>query len=65
MVQVASHKLEELLEILATDGTARPLVLTSVDRLDLVLGLLASQVGGSGEQGGGGWTGRGGGGGWD
>jgi len=43
-VQVATHKLEELLEILATDGTARPLVLTSVDRLDLVLGLLASQV---------------------
>lgn len=43
---VASQRLEELLELLANDGDTRPLVVTSRDRLDIVMGLLASQVGG-------------------
>jgi hypothetical protein len=42
---VASQRLEELLELMATDGDTRPLVVTSRDRLDIVMGLLASQVG--------------------
>jgi hypothetical protein len=44
-VYVASQRLEELLELMITDGDTRPLVVTSRDRLDIVLGLLASQVG--------------------
>eukprot|EP00878_Enallax_costatus_P009319 GHUV01009739.1.p1 GENE.GHUV01009739.1~~GHUV01009739.1.p1 ORF type:complete len:586 (+),score=159.89 GHUV01009739.1:322-2079(+) len=43
-VYVASQRLEELLELMANDGDTRPLVITSRDRLDIVLGLLASQV---------------------
>lgn len=43
-VYVASQRLEELLELMASDGDTRPLVVTSRDRLDIVLGLLASQV---------------------
>ncbi|KAF8061400.1 pta [Scenedesmus sp. PABB004] len=43
-VYVAAQRLEELLELLATDGDTRPLVITTRDRLDIVLGLLASQV---------------------
>jgi hypothetical protein len=43
-VYVASQRLEELLELMATDGDTRPLVVTSSDRLDIVMGLLASQV---------------------
>lgn len=43
-VYVASQRLEELLELMANDGDTRPLVVTSRDRLDIVLGLLASQV---------------------
>lgn len=42
---VASQRLEQLLELLSNDGDTRPLVVTSRDRLDIVLGLLASQVG--------------------
>jgi hypothetical protein len=47
-VYVASQRLEELLELMATDGDTRPLVVTSRDRLDIVMGLLASQVGAAG-----------------
>jgi hypothetical protein len=43
-VYVASQRLEELLELMTTDGDTRPLVVTSRDRLDIVMGLLASQV---------------------
>lgn len=32
-------------EILRNDGLARPLIVTTVDRLDLVLGLMGAQVG--------------------
>lgn len=42
---VASQRLEQLLELMANDGDTRPLVVTSKDRLDIVMGLLASQVG--------------------
>lgn len=41
---VASQRLEQLLELMANDGDTRPLVVTSRDRLDIVMGLLASQV---------------------
>lgn len=44
-VYVASQGLEQLLELMANDGDTRPLVVTSRDRLDIVMGLLASQVG--------------------
>jgi len=44
-VYVASERLEQLLELMANDGDTRPLVVTSRDRLDIVMGLLASQVG--------------------
>jgi hypothetical protein len=44
-VYVAAQRLEELLELLFNDGDTRPLVITSRDRLDILLGLLASQVG--------------------
>jgi hypothetical protein len=43
-VYVASQRLEDLLMLLINDGKERPLVVTSRDRLDIVLGLLASQV---------------------
>ena len=43
-VYVASQRLEQLLELMANDGDTRPLVVTSRDRLDIVMGLLASQV---------------------
>lgn len=44
-VVVASQRLEELLEALeALPPGKRPLVVTTVDRLDLVLGLLAAHV---------------------
>jgi hypothetical protein len=43
-VYVASQRLEQLLELMANDGDTRPLVVTSKDRLDIVMGLLASQV---------------------
>lgn len=43
-VYVASQGLEQLLELMANDGDTRPLVVTSRDRLDIVMGLLASQV---------------------
>ncbi|KAF6251911.1 phosphate acetyltransferase [Scenedesmus sp. NREL 46B-D3] len=43
-VYVASQRLEELLELMTNDGDTRPLVVTSRDRLDIVMGLLASQV---------------------
>lgn len=46
-VYVASQRLEELLEMLSNDGDTRPLVITSRDRLDILMGLLASQVGGT------------------
>lgn len=41
---VGSQGLEQLLELMANDGDTRPLVVTSRDRLDIVMGLLASQV---------------------
>jgi hypothetical protein len=44
-VYVGSQGLEQLLELMANDGDTRPLVVTSRDRLDIVMGLLASQVG--------------------
>src|SRR5690242_1778101 len=44
-VYVASQRLEQLLELMANDGDTRPMVVTSRDRLDIVMGLLASQVG--------------------
>jgi BioD-like phosphotransacetylase family protein len=48
-VVVASQRLEELLEALeALPPGRRPLVVTTVDRLDLVLGLLAAHVSASG-----------------
>jgi len=48
-VVVASQRLEELLEALeALPAGRRPLVVTTVDRLDLVLGLLAAHVSVSG-----------------
>jgi hypothetical protein len=43
-VYVASQRLEQLLELMANDGDTRPMVVTSKDRLDIVMGLLASQV---------------------
>lgn len=43
-VYVGSQGLEQLLELMANDGDTRPLVVTSRDRLDIVMGLLASQV---------------------
>ncbi|KAG2450893.1 hypothetical protein HYH02_004725 [Chlamydomonas schloesseri] len=43
-VVVGSQRLEELLEILTERPTGRPLVVTSADRLDIVLGLLAAQL---------------------
>lgn len=45
---VASQRLDQLLELMANDGDTRPMVVTSRDRLDIVMGLLASQVGGRG-----------------
>ncbi|KAG2499811.1 hypothetical protein HYH03_002105 [Edaphochlamys debaryana] len=45
---VACQRLEELLEILAERPAGRPLVVTSADRLDIVLGLLAAQLSVSG-----------------
>ncbi|KAG2432638.1 hypothetical protein HXX76_008978 [Chlamydomonas incerta] len=47
-IVVASQRLEELLEILAERPMGRPLVVTSADRLDIVLGLLAAQLSVSG-----------------
>ena len=44
-VYVASQRLDQLLELMANDGDTRPMVVTSRDRLDIVMGLLASQVG--------------------
>jgi hypothetical protein len=38
------QRLEELLEMLEEDQNRRPLIVTSMDRLDIVLGLLAAQV---------------------
>jgi BioD-like phosphotransacetylase family protein len=35
-------------QILRNDGLARPLVVTTVDRLDIVLGLMGAQVGAHG-----------------
>ncbi|KAG2494209.1 hypothetical protein HYH03_007567 [Edaphochlamys debaryana] len=43
-VVVASQRLEELLEMLGERPGGRPLVVTSADRLDIVLGLLASHL---------------------
>ncbi|KXZ42484.1 hypothetical protein GPECTOR_142g705 [Gonium pectorale] len=43
-VVVGSQRLEELLEILGERPGGRPLVVTSADRLDIVLGLLAAQL---------------------
>ncbi|EFJ49262.1 phosphate acetyltransferase [Volvox carteri f. nagariensis] len=43
-VVVASQRLEELLEVLGERPGGRPLVVTSADRLDIVLGLLAAQL---------------------
>ncbi|KXZ55418.1 hypothetical protein GPECTOR_3g7 [Gonium pectorale] len=43
-VVIACQRLEELLEILAERPSGRPLVITSADRLDIVLGLLAAQL---------------------
>ncbi|GLC50353.1 hypothetical protein PLESTB_000369800 [Pleodorina starrii] len=43
-VVVASQRLEELLEVLEERPGGRPLVVTSADRLDIVLGLLAAQL---------------------
>ncbi len=46
-VIVGSQRVEELLEVLEERGGGRrPLVVTSMDRIDIVLGLLAAQVGG-------------------
>jgi hypothetical protein len=39
-------------QILRNDGMMRPLVVTTVDRLDIVLGLMGAQVGGWGPLGG-------------
>ncbi|PNW69941.1 hypothetical protein CHLRE_17g699000v5 [Chlamydomonas reinhardtii] len=43
-VVVGSQRLEELLETLVERPMGRPLVVTSADRLDIVLGLLAAQL---------------------
>ncbi|GIL65714.1 hypothetical protein Vafri_19393 [Volvox africanus] len=43
-VVVGCQRLEELLEILGERPGGRPLVITSADRLDIVLGLLAAQL---------------------
>ncbi|EFJ50359.1 phosphate acetyltransferase [Volvox carteri f. nagariensis] len=47
-VVVGCQRLEELLEILGERPGGRPLVITSADRLDIVLGLLAAQLSVSG-----------------
>lgn len=41
---VASQRVEELLEMLEEKRGSLPLIVTSMDRLDIVLGLLASQL---------------------
>ncbi|GLC39613.1 hypothetical protein PLESTB_001956600 [Pleodorina starrii] len=43
-VVIGCQRLEELLEILQERPGGRPLVITSADRLDIVLGLLAAQL---------------------
>mmetsp|Transcript_620 Transcript_620/g.1655 ORF Transcript_620/g.1655 Transcript_620/m.1655 type:complete len:832 (-) Transcript_620:1455-3950(-) len=40
----ASQRVEELLEMLDANPNSRPLIVTSQDRLDIVLGLLAAQL---------------------
>ncbi|KAI8473674.1 MAG: phosphate acetyltransferase [Monoraphidium minutum] len=44
----AAQRLADLLDILRNDGMMRPLVVTTVDRLDLVLGLMGAQVSANG-----------------
>ncbi|GBF96450.1 ferredoxin-dependent glutamate synthase [Raphidocelis subcapitata] len=40
----AAQRLADLLDILRNDGLMRPLIVTTVDRLDLVMGLMGAQV---------------------
>lgn len=47
-VIAGAQRLANLLDVLRNDGMARPLVVTTVDRLDVVLGLLGAQMAANG-----------------